>query len=1128
MKTHSAPFTMLSPQMVQTAPQPGADRTEAGRSGREYRLAAVFRTLAIAFCTLCLAAIGFERAGAQTLTAFTTEASYTAALPAAGVTTTVESFSSVTANRPVPTSTPEQWSGFTLLASGTTPFGSSTYCSSLSACMDWTPSPPPLPGIYGAVADLLLNNARLTFTLAPRAIGFGLDYWDWNDGGQRSQIRVTLSNGAVFNVTGPTTADGEPGRFVGFRIDQASVNAGITIIRVEWVAFFGNAEVIGMRNVRVSAVNPLVVTNTNDSGTGSLRNAVQFANSQSTASTISFAISGTGPHTITLSSALPILTANGLTIDGTTQSGTQCRDLWAGNGHDLRINVTASSAFAGLRLAGANQSVRGLSLTGFTNAIELQAASSGANVQCNYLGLRANGTTLGNVRGVFASGAGARIGGLAAGEGNVISGNSIVGIVTTSGSSDTAIRGNFIGTDAPGMTARANGTGINNFFGAVTWRDITHNLIAGNSTAGIALETDDTLSPSTDLIRIQRNRIGFNRTLSALLLNGSNNAAILFPTGSITNVLIGGLAASEGNEIAGSRDGILLQGVSNVQIRGNTLARSAQRGIWVENASNITIGGSTPGQGNSIGGNGSDAIFALGGSSNITILGNLIQPITITGGTFANGGHGISLDNVSNVAIGDGTAAGRNVIGGSSLRAILGTGSVSGLTISGNYIGTDASGNVAVSNAQNGGQFDRDAIAFGGGSYTDLSIVGNVIGGHAGALIEFWNGTANNIAIQGNSLGVGSGGASITPSGGVEPAILMGGTTRNYANVLIGGSAPGQGNLVANSGNSGIRIESTGTDIRVIGNTIRNNAAFGVSLPTSTSVALSANRIYANGLIGIDLGEDWITPNDPGDGDSGPNDLLNFPEAIRAVVTGPNQLAYNFRLDVPAAPAGYRIEFFASAAADPTGFGEGERYLGHVDIAHGGGVQSFTGTLTTLEPVTIGDFISATTTRRTAGGSWDITSEFSAVATADGVAQLTVAITSEVFDPPADNPFVTPGNDILLTATVTNTGTGSTDADSVFAVIGVSPNTSFFNDVTPSLGGIVGFVAGSSSLTFNPANDLRFSNAASAPSSFAQCTYTPTAGYDPQVRHVCLNPKGSLPAGGSDGMAQVQIRLRVN
>ena len=882
---------------------------------------------------------------------------------------------------------------------------------------------------------------------------------------------------------------------------------------------------MGAFSIRPSP-SPGIVTNTNDSGTGSLREAVTWANTAPSPATVTFAIPGAGPHTITLASALPTITANGVTIDGTTQSGTQCRDLWAGSGHDLRVNVRGNGGIDGFRMGGANQTIRGLSVSGFNNAVVPMGGSSNAVIQCNYLGLLADGSSNANGgRGVEVLGAGGRIGGLNAGQGNVISANNVAGIVTTVGTSDTAIQGNFIGTDPTGTIARANGTAINHFFGAATWRDITRNLISGNN-IGIALESDDAISASTDQIRIQRNRIGFNRNLDALLPNGTNNAAIQFSPGSITNVLIGGDASTEGNEIAGSRDGIVLQGVSNIRIRGNTIARSGSRGIWVENSSNITIGGTAGTEGNRIGGNASDGIRLLANSSGITILGNLIQPLAITGGTFANGEHGIAIDGASNVVIGDGTASGRNVIAGNGLQAIIGTGSIATVAINGNYVGITASGNAAALNAANSNQFNKDAMAFASATGTNLLISNNVIGGHDAALITFWAFNGNGIAVQGNKLGVGADGLSQITSGNIEPLIHVGGGS-TFSNLLIGGNAPGQGNVIAFGGNNGIQLEMAG-NAQIIGNTIRNNTSSGVNLQGTTTAAIISNRIFANGLIGIDLGENGVTLNDAGDGDSGPNDLLNFPEIDRAIVNGANQLGYNFTLDAPAAASGYRIEFFANSAADPSGHGEGERYLGAVDIIHGGGAQSYTGTLTTLEPVAIGDVISATTTRRTAGGAWDITSEFSATATADGVAQLAVTITSEVFDPQPANPFATPGNDMLLTTTVSNDGTGSTDTDSIFAVIAIDPNHAFRNDVTPGFGGVVGFSTSAPALTFTPGTDLRFSNGSTPPASLAQCTYSPAPGYDSQVRYVCFNPKGTLPSGTANGQFYLQLRARIN
>ncbi len=871
----------------------------------------------------------------------------------------------------------------------------------------------------------------------------------------------------------------------------------------------------------------ITVTNTNDSGAGSLRAAVAAANANSGPDTITFAIPGAGPHTITLASPLPPMLGAGDGIDGTTQPGAACGDLWAGTPPNLLVHLTAGSIGTGLHLEAANLVVRGLAITGFTNKIYIHPFASNAMVQCNYIGLTPTGARgTGNSQGVSVQAPGTVIGGLNPGEGNVISGNTTA-ISTWSGSTNTAVRGNFIGTNPSGMTAIANERGLNHQSGSGTWRDITRNLIAGSTLSEISADSDDAVSGSNGAILIQRNIIGYTRTQSTRLQAGSASA-VLFAAGSISNVLIGGDAASQGNIIGGLQSGVEIAGVSNITLQGNTIAGSGANGIRLTNVNGAAIGGTSAGLGNIIGGNGGAGVLLDGGSANITIMGNTIGSASIAGVTAENAGHGIALDNTNAITIGNGTAGGRNVIAGNRRRGIQGSGTNSAIVINGNHIGTDPTGNAAVTNGQNEGASRKDAISFDSGSSSNIAVLNNVIGGYTGALIEFFNTSVTGLTIQGNRLGVGADGIAQIVSANAEDLIYVGGSPRAYSNVLIGGSGAGQGNTIAFSSRSGIRLQSSGSDIQVIGNVIRNNARNGIYVIDATRAAIVGNRIFANGLTGIDLGENGVTPNDAGDGDTGPNDLLNFPEAIRAVVIGANQLRYAFNLDAPAAANGYRIEFFASSAADPSGFGEGERFLGHVDIVHGGGVRGFAGTLATLEPVGIGDIISATATRRTASGGWDMTSEFSAVATADGVAQLAVTVQSDVFDPQPANPFATPGQDMLLTTTVSNVGTGSTDADSIFAVVTISPDMSFFNAVTPELGGVIGFVSSAPALTFNPAADLRFSNGAAVPTGLAQCTYTPAAGYDSQVRHVCLNPKGTLPGGASGGQFAVKLRTRIH
>src|SRR5262249_23068179 len=142
---------------------------------------------------------------------------------------------------------------------------------------------------------------------------------------------------------------------------------------------------------------------------------------------------------------------------------------------------------------------------------------------------------------------------------------------------------------------------------------------------------------------------------------------------------------------------------------------------------------------------------------------------------------------------------------------------------------------------------------------------------------------------------------------------LLDGSTNN----LIGGLAPGAGNLIAGNTRRGVLIQGDAS----AGNTV------------------SGNSIFANGGLGIDLGGDFAngidrgdgaTPNDALDADTGPNRLPNFPvlsAATTQAVSGTLQSTPN---------GTFRIEFFASPVADGSGYGEGQSYIGSVTVSTDG------------------------------------------------------------------------------------------------------------------------------------------------------------------------------------------------
>jgi hypothetical protein len=103
------------------------------------------------------------------------------------------------------------------------------------------------------------------------------------------------------------------------------------------------------------------VTNTNDSGAGSLRQAIIDANALAGADTIDFNIAGGGPQTINLLSALPTITDT-VTIDATTQAG------YAAGAPVIVLDGALAGANAnGITLQASNSTIRGLQIQGFVN-----------------------------------------------------------------------------------------------------------------------------------------------------------------------------------------------------------------------------------------------------------------------------------------------------------------------------------------------------------------------------------------------------------------------------------------------------------------------------------------------------------------------------------------------------------------------------------------------------------------------------------------------------------------------------------------------------------------------------------------------------------------------------------------
>ena len=242
------------------------------------------------------------------------------------------------------------------------------------------------------------------------------------------------------------------------------------------------------------------VTNTSDSGAGSLRQAITNANGNAGTDTIDFNIAGTGTHTITLASALPLITDT-VILDATTD------DSFATNGNRPAIILNAGGASNGLALSNAdNSTIRGLAIRNFgTIGISVDANTSGATIAGNYIG---NVGTDGNYSagpgfgtGIWVMGANNTIGGTSGADRNVIGTTSNTG-VRLQGASATGntVQGNYLGVNAAGTAAfTVNGIGIQDYqtaggnfildnvmaspdyFGVTIFGTTTQNTISGNT-----------------------------------------------------------------------------------------------------------------------------------------------------------------------------------------------------------------------------------------------------------------------------------------------------------------------------------------------------------------------------------------------------------------------------------------------------------------------------------------------------------------------------------------------------------------------------------------------------------------------------------------------------------------------
>jgi uncharacterized repeat protein (TIGR01451 family) len=206
------------------------------------------------------------------------------------------------------------------------------------------------------------------------------------------------------------------------------------------------------------------------------------------------------------------------------------------------------------------------------------------------------------------------------------------------------IQGNFIGTDATGLSARPNSNGVSI---NASSNLILGNLISGNIGDGIVI-SDGAFAPANGN-QVQHNFIGVD-------INGGkaipNNVGVLINTPSqneesaimpqAMNNLIGGSRQQSGNLISGNCVGIAILTAGNF-VENNLIGTDGNGSVALGNISDgLFVGGnSNTILDNLISGNGGDGVLITGDGNNLQ--GNFIGTIFDGSSALKNAGNGVRI-----------------------------------------------------------------------------------------------------------------------------------------------------------------------------------------------------------------------------------------------------------------------------------------------------------------------------------------------------------------------------------------------------------------------------------------------------------------------------------------------------
>ncbi|MFL5244940.1 MAG: PxKF domain-containing protein [Gemmataceae bacterium] len=617
-------------------------------------------------------------------------------------------------------------------------------------------------------------------------------------------------------------------------------------------------------------------------------------------------------------SSLPTI-EDPVTVDGYSQAGASPNTLANSDNAVLAIVLDGSGAGAnaiGLGLGIGNSTVRGLAINNWSLYGIDDFMSSNNALAGNFVGTDVSGTLpLGNWIGV-GPGDHSLVGGLVPSARNIISGNRYLAIDL--GASGNVIQGNYIGTDLTGT----NSASLRN---SIALSFCTNATIGGTTpeARNVVIGGIQIVGPESSGNVVEGNYIGTDVTGTASLY-GVLVGVELSDAGSNT---IGGAAQGAGNLISGnSATGIWMHGSSSVGnvVEGNLIGTNAAgtaalgngviggshplvaaAGIVInQGASGNTIGGTANQARNVISGNGGNGVFIETGGNNNVVTGNLIG--TDINGHSGNGTDGQPLGNQGGgvSALGPGNTISANLIAGNATVGVgIGRPNSSGNQVLNNQIINNGDYGVALDSPGTSGNI----------------VAGNVIEGNGGGVLIDFFATSNT----------------------------------------LGGTGASAGNVISGNAGFGVRISRSSSNNTVVGNTLSSNGSVGVDVDSGTGNTISDNSIHDNASANAMPGGIHLNSA------NNANNNQAAPVLTSAILSNSSTTISGTLQSV--ASTTFRLEFFSNHSPDPTGYGQGETFLGSRNvITNSTGFVSFQAT--GLAPVPGGQgFISATATNLALG-----------------------------------------------------------------------------------------------------------------------------------------------------------------